>query len=62
MNKIRDGQKHLVVYTACGTHQSTNEIQVHKEPHRETTYATKVRQDGKLAQVMDGRVDPTTTL
>jgi hypothetical protein len=57
-----NGQIRSVDYTANNTHQCTDEIQVHKEPHRETTNATKFRQDSKLAQVMDGRVDPTTTL
>ena len=56
------GQIRSVDHTANSTHQCTDEIQVYKEPHGETTDATKFRQDSKLAQVMDGRVDPTTTL
>lgn len=44
------------------THERADKIQIDKEPHRETTDATKFRQDGKFAKIVDGRVDPTTTL
>lgn len=55
-----DGQIWITIATS--THQCTDQIQVHKEPHRETANAAHFRQNSKLAQVMDGRVDPSTTL
>lgn len=55
-------QKDLVGYATSGTHQCANKVQVHKEPHRETTYATKFWKDSKLAKVVNGRVDPAATL
>ena len=34
----------------------------HDEPHPETTETTHVRQEHQFCQVMNGRIDPSTTL
>ena len=49
-------------YKSTYTHQGIDEIQVHKEPYRETADAAKFWHDSKFAEVVDDRIDPTATL
>lgn len=45
-----------------GPYQSADQIEKDEEPHRETAHSAQVRKNGKLAQVVNGRVDPTPAL
>lgn len=43
-------------------YQSTDQIKEDEEPHRETADSAEVGKNSKLAQVVNGRVDPTPAL
>jgi hypothetical protein len=44
------------------THDSTKQIDKDKESHRETAKSKQFRQDDKLAEIMNCRIDPPPTL
>lgn len=44
------------------THQGTQEVNEDKESHGETAESKQLRKEDQFAKVMDGRVDPATTL
>ena len=43
-------------------YQSTDQIEKDEESHRETADSAKVRENSKLAQVVNSRIDPTPAL
>jgi hypothetical protein len=44
------------------THESSQEINEDEKPHRETTKPEQLRQKDQFAQIVDGGINPTTTL
>lgn len=44
------------------TNHGSDKIQIHDEPHGEEAETAHLRQKSQLGQVVDGRIDPSTTL
>ncbi len=53
---------HIESTSSNVTYQSTKKIQEDEESHREAAETKQLRKENELAQVMDSRVDPPTTL